>query len=852
MPSKVAFADHKCLAVGKSFSENAPRGAQSRLTETTRNLSTLVGKLYFASIRLAFALVCVGASVILGGHWLGLVPDVAEATMRARQTKSEAIAINAAAHVRKSQWIDLKTTLQTQVLRDDSLLSVGVRSDTGTLRVDTGDHAEIWQAIEESSSDVDAVMVPITLNRRPWGVVELCYEPQGPTLLGGIFGNPLFRMLAFFFAAGIVAYTIFVVKVLKLFNNTQVVPERVRQALDTLAEGLLVLDERERIVLANRAFAEALDTDVDDLIDTRASDLPWIFPEEQADRRYPWAIAIDESTNQMEQMLRYTLDSGKDRIFSVNAAPLGNERVQRGSLATFRDVTHIEEYRTALESMLAKLQSSRDEIERKNAELEILATQDALTGCLNRRAFFDRFGKLWKEAKETGKPLSCIMIDNDHFKSVNDNYGHHVGDEVLRQVAGVIRERHGEDGLVCRYGGEEFCVVIPNCSLERGIEEAELTRIAISDIRLESPQDLRLSASIGVSETRFEPAEPQDIINQADLCLYTAKRNGRNQVVPFEPSMLDQDFSEGSEEAPDRADIPFRAVTALMSVLSYRDLNTAEHSRRVADLCVRVAEDIFTQHETFVLEVAAMLHDIGKVGVPDHILLKPGPLTKAEWQVMSHHDRIGVEIIAGAFECQLLTDIIASHHQFYGRGPDGDTIDERGVPQAARLLAICDTYDAIVSDRVYRKGRTHDEAIAELRRCAGTQFDPELVEQFAAKITERTASIDNSSSTSQAALQIGYKVERIAQAIESQNKNKMRSLATELGSYARNCEIDAIALAADKFEKHVETDDIQWLKLLRDAHDLLDICRATQSKILLASLASDRARIEFNNHMDSR
>ena len=586
-----------------------------------------MGKTYLASLRLAVALVCVGASLILGAHWFGYVPDAAPITMRGRQTLSEAIAVNAAAHVRKQQWVDLATTLQTHVDRNPDLLSIGIRSDLGILRVDTGHHDEMWPETEGGHSNVDAIQVPITLNRRPWGKVELCFRQPHTTTFAKIMHHPLIRLLAFFLICGMFAYTIFVVRILRLFNSTQVVPDRVRGALDTLAEGLLVLDEDGRIILANRAFAEIVDDSADELANKIAGDLSWIA-EDVLDDQFPWTLAIESSELQSERILRYQLKSGPQRIFSVNAAPLGKENAQRGALATFRDVTHVEEHRAELERMLSLLRNSRDEIKRKNGELEILATQDALTGCLNRRAFFESFESLWSEAKAIGTPLACLMIDIDHFKSVNDTYGHHAGDEVLRQVSQVIRQIHKDNGLVCRYGGEEFCVVLPQLDLEQAIAEGEKTRTAITEIRLLDPAELRLTGSIGVSELRFDAIDPQELINQADACLYVAKREGRNRVIAYNSSMASQgEVSKGVAKAKkERIEIPYQAVAALVTALSYRDANTAEHSRRVADLCGRVSEGLFDPAQTYVLEIAALLHDIGKIGVPDEVLLKPGPL----------------------------------------------------------------------------------------------------------------------------------------------------------------------------------------------------------------------------------
>ncbi|QDT11680.1 diguanylate cyclase [Stieleria marina] len=805
-----------------------------------------MGKIYFTSIRLAFALVCVGASLILGGHWLGLIPDSAPVKLRARNDMTETIAINAAAHVRKNQWSDLKTTLQTHVDRSDQLISIGVRSDMGTLRIATGHHEDTWRQRDEENSRVQAYNVPITLNRRPWGQVEVCFANDQPTAMGKAMGNPVTRLLVYFFVAGLVAYTIFVTRIMRVFNSTQVVPDRVRQALDTLAEGLLILDEQEKIVLANQAFAESVGMQSSELIGATASHLPWEHIDGTPDSSYPWTMAIDQFAVKTDHLLRFNLPDGQQCIFSVNAAPLGNDASHKGTLATFRDVTHIEKHRVELESMLSMLRSSRDEVERKNAELEILATQDALTGCLNRRAFFARFDRLWEAAKKANAPLSCIMIDNDHFKNVNDTYGHQVGDEVLRRVARTIRDQHGERGLVCRYGGEEFCVVLPGCTLEQALDLANETREAIAAITFDDPAELTLTASMGVSEMCFEPVDPQEMINQADICLYTAKHRGRNCVVQFDPNTpegeaLAETTSEenASELSLDRIDIPYRAVTALVAALSYRDANTAEHSRRVAELCNRVADDILDQQQIFVLEVAALLHDIGKVGVPDHVLLKPGPLTPEEWEIMSRHDRIGVEIVASAFDCNELTNIMGSHHAFFGGvGRHEDLPQGLDIPIGGRILTICDSYDAMVSDRVYRKGCSHRDAIAELRRCAGTQFDPEMVEHFALKITHKPVSSTDSCSirNSEAAIQIGYQVERLAEAVDSQDASSMKMLAARLSMYARNCNLEPIALQADKIEHQIDADNIQWINLLRDTYELLDICRSAQSEILNETL----------------
>jgi len=803
--------------------------------------------------------VCIGTSLILGANWFGVIPDTKGHSVRARAQLCEAIAIHAAAHVRKQQWPDLSTVLQTHVDRNPDLLSIGLRSDSGALRVSTDHHAEIAAAsidgVTEDASGAQPlptsqlIEVPITLNRRDWGKVEFCFRHTHENLASSLMDHPVIPLLCFFVVTGLAAYTIFVMRIMGIFRSTQVVPDRVRQALDTLAEGLLVLDERARVILANRAFTELTGIVIKELTSLKADQLNWVMEEHASCIVYPWQAAIESSLVQTEQMLHYRLPDGSRRIFSVNAAPLGGDGSGRGALATFRDVTHVEEHRAELENMLSLLRISRDEIKRKNGELEILATQDALTGCLNRRAFFERCDAIWQDARDKHQAFAAIMVDVDHFKSVNDTYGHQVGDDVLRAVSHAIRHCFHKHGLVCRYGGEEFCVALTNFTLTDAMSLAESLRQQIAAIVFEDPAELKLTASIGVSELRFGAESIQEMLGQADLALYKAKSGGRNCVLAYAPSMHnDSEQKESPSVIKSSINIPYQAVAALVATLSYRDAFTAEHSRRVADLCVRAAQGLLDAQQTYILEIAGLLHDIGKVGVPDHILLKPGPLTKEEWEVMGRHDRMGAEIVAGAFGCQALTDVITMHHAFYGgRGRASELPTGDQIVIGARLLTICDSYDAMVSDRVYRKGRTHEEAIAELRRCAGTQFDPVLVEHFANAIQNASLDVTKGilSLRNQASIQIGLQVEQLAEAITRQDAKELQALAARLGMYARHSSIESVAKAASVIEQRAASEDVQWLDLLRETHELLDVCRAAQTEFLRQSLEAD-AGLAYN------
>ena len=475
-----------------------------------------------------------------------------------------------------------------------------------------------------------------------------------------------------------------------------------------------------------------------------AAVLPWcnLGDDEPEKKEFPWTRSIREGTTQTGDVLHVRVKGSRPRTFKVSAAPIFDDKGNcEGALTSFDDVTALEERNAQLTEMLDKLKESRDKIRQQNQELEVLATRDPLTSALNRRSFFEYFEKQWRASQRYGHPLSCVMVDIDHFKSINDNHGHSVGDQVLQRVSAVLQKVRDCD-IVCRYGGEEFCVLLPHAAIGDAAAAAERYRCALEET---SFGEMSITASLGVSSIELGAETPQQLLDEADKCLYVAKRRGRNCVVRWDDAYEDERIETSEVSCPASAEetdanesIPFQVVTALISALAYRDADTAEHSRRVADLCVAVAHRLMSLSEAYVLENAALLHDIGKIGVPDSILLKPGPLTQEEWKVMSTHDRIGVEIIRSTFACNELTKTVQSHHATFADDPRHPELPSgKDLPLGARILTIADAYDAMVSDRVYRKGRSKEEAFAELRRCAGRQFDPELVERFIEVATAR-------------------------------------------------------------------------------------------------------------------
>ncbi len=495
-----------------------------------------------------------------------------------------------------------------------------------------------------------------------------------------------------------------------------------------------------------------------------------------------------------------------------------------------------------LEAMLEILKDSRDEVSRKNRALEILATQDSLTGCFNRRAFFERFEVAFRFSKQYGVPLSCVMVDNDYFKAVNDTYGHHVGDDVLRKVGALLLFLHGEAQAVCRFGGEEFCIMLPGFDLAAATEVAETIRVKIAEIRLDDPADVRLSASIGVSDLSFGASDVQEMINQADIGLYVAKRSGRNRVVAFEPPMIQQTTTSSDGmlrpivKPPTDLSPSSSAVRSLLAALAFRDADTAEHSRRVARYCVQTASGFLSTQELNLIEVAGLLHDIGKIGVPDHILLKPGPLTDAEWQVMSLHDQISVEIVANLIPCDELLAVIRCHHCYFsGISRKVNCSVGSSIPVAARILTISDSYDAMVSDRAYRKGRSHEDAVAELRRCAGKQFDPIWVERFVTAIKPggvQTSSLPATAAPAIQAVQLSRQTQRLTEAVQMHNSHYLKRLSENVGQIAQHCAMNEVALAARLLEEALVGDVEPWADVLVKAEALIELCRDAQRRMV--------------------
>jgi diguanylate cyclase (GGDEF)-like protein/putative nucleotidyltransferase with HDIG domain/PAS domain S-box-containing protein len=616
--------------------------------------------------------------------------------------------------------------------------------------------------------------------------------------------------------------------------------------LNSFAEGVIVLDTEDRIVLANQSFAKHAGKSQEELLGTSVYALPWRVPEDAA------LVGTEDPSGAVRgtQMQLADQNGQIKTIFSVNSSPvLDSEGKSKGVMMAFTDVTPLERNRTALLTTLKELNVSKREITKQNEELRYLATRDPLTSCINRRTFFELFEEHWTRAKLHDVPLCGMMVDIDFFKSINDTHGHSMGDEVLRQTGALLNSMAREEDVVCRYGGEEFAILLPGRDIQAAAAAAEEIRVRLSELQF---PEFKITASLGLSAYSLGATDPQGMLDQADKCLYVAKRNGRNQVVRFDtvPADLIVDETKISRTKPvaedsDAPTIPYPAVTALLSALTFRDHETGMHSNRVSTYAALLAQRLLSPKEVYVVEIGALLHDIGKVGVPDAILLKPGKLTAEEWEIMEKHDRIGVEIISRSFKHQGLTDIVKYHHYRYD-GTKSQLLCGEDIPIGARILTIVDSFDAMVSDRAYRKGMSVSKAIDELRRCSGTQFDPELVERFVDIIESgelRVEQRQNTACTGDVMLAIGEQVERLVEAADVGDGATFVALAERLRNTAEKHQVSTICEAASRAMDIAQSEDAQFEDLVRQSFELLAVCRElrSNSSALAATLESASA-----------
>ncbi|MFK7915471.1 MAG: EAL domain-containing protein [Pseudomonadales bacterium] len=489
-------------------------------------------------LRIAFGLVALLTSTLLIADFVGLMPRPEDQVRESRKLLSESLAVQLSSVVGNGQAHTLSQTVKEIVRRNEEVDYAGLWRENGLRVASFGEEALVGGGVFDFSS-FESLVVPIYQDNRRWGEVRLQFAASDDWALRYLgFPTKSLQFIGFIGVASLLTFFLFMKKVLSELNPTKVVPQRVNAAFDVLAEGVVIVDESERIVLANRSFADRIGATTEQLVGRDICGFDWDLKGDELEV-LPWQDALARGEHIMGMPLSLRAD-GEETAFTANAAPIEDGQGQsKGVLITLDDVTPLEAKNTELAGMLAKLGETQELIQRKNKELEVLATRDPLTGSLNRRSFMERYQRHFDAAAGGNADLVVLMIDIDFFKQINDDYGHGVGDEAIVLVAHTLQKMFRKQSVVARYGGEEFVVALPNVSLKQGKHIADRVCKVISEKIPEHPIAIEhLTVSLGVSAYAPEIKDSAQLLDQADRGLYKAKESGRNQACLYDSSFV--------------------------------------------------------------------------------------------------------------------------------------------------------------------------------------------------------------------------------------------------------------------------------------------------------------------------
>ena len=431
--------------------------------------------------------------------------------------------------------------------------------------------------------------------------------------------------------------------------------------------------------------------------------------------------------------------------FDLYSFPLVNRTTGKlaGVIEYVRDITKQEKARVKLEALNKKLTAS-------NRELKTIALKDPHTGLYNHRYLEEVIEAEFSRARRYVHPISVIMMDIDYFKSINDVYGHKFGDLILKQFSSYIKRMVRKYDVVIRYGGEEFIIISPSTSSADATLLAQRLIDAVSLYNFgnrEHAVKLKLSIAV-VSYPDDKVHKSQDLVNLAEQILNSVKEQGGNKVLTSKELRMAHSGNHGILEPEKKEDVSYlrdrlykltrkgnqsvvEAIFAFAKTLELKDHYTGEHVERTVHYAMEIAKALhLSPQEVNNIKQAAVLHDLGKIGISDKILMKRAKLTKKEYEEIKKHPQIGVDIIRPIHFMHDIIPLIFYHHERWdGKGyPTGIKGEE--IPIGARIIALADVYQALTSDRPYRKAYARKEAVDIVKKASGTQFDPIVVKAF--------------------------------------------------------------------------------------------------------------------------
>ncbi|HKR98141.1 MAG TPA: diguanylate cyclase [Candidatus Dormibacteraeota bacterium] len=474
---------------------------------------------------------------------------------------------------------------------------------------------------------------------------------------------------------------------------------------ETLEEQPIIVRGLDALRLAARASSSALYLEEGELLTLAATNGDWALEQDLAGCAESEAVL---EVHGVRQVIRFSLCARSRRIGRVTLLRPADDPVDQAELKLL----------SLLSDQLAiAIQNARDYREKLEQ-----AIRDPLTGLLNHRAFQERLGVELARARRESFEVALVALDLDHFKPINDRCGHAVGDEALMTVARTINGSLRPSDVAGRVGGDEFMVALPAAGVEQAQAVVSRLRTALASVTVGPTREtLTLSAGIAVYPRAAE--YQADLMRFADGAMYWSKSSGRDRVSVYSPDSGEALSPEEKAEHAQRASL-IRTVHALARAVDAKDGYTHLHSQRVAFYAATLAAAMGIESERVdMIRTAGVLHDVGKIGISDSILLKPGKLTSDEMAEMRRHSELGRDIVAGAGMTEIADWVCHLHERYVGGGyPMG--LRGELIPLESRILAAADALEAMTYPRVYRPALTLEEALAELERGAGTQFDP--------------------------------------------------------------------------------------------------------------------------------
>lgn len=361
------------------------------------------------------------------------------------------------------------------------------------------------------------------------------------------------------------------------------------------------------------------------------------------------------------------------------------------------------------------------------SEVRDKAIKDPRTGLYTHGYFEERLEEEIRRAKETKSGFSLILLDLDNFRKYNDHHGHLKGDQLIEFFAGLLKEACSTPSyVVARYGGGEFAIMMLGSSGDEAYPFLTRLRKRVNDTYFDGVEHLPhrcLSFSAGISFYRTDTYDRSLLVHEAREALHYAKSSGKNAIHLYdEHSMMQRELDFEQD---------IREIEQQLKIFLSKDVYTFQHSQRVYQYAIEMADRLeLTEHERRILVLGALFHDIGKVEIPRDVLNKKGKLTREEWEMIQKHVLWGREIVSTYPKYKDLIPLVELHHEKYdGTGYPKQLAGEE-IPKLARILTVIDSFDAMTTERPYQQTKTLDEAVSELRRCAGKHFDPHIADVF--------------------------------------------------------------------------------------------------------------------------